>query len=153
MSAVLDPRLEFSPMMATDLAVVAAAEVPLYEFPWTQTNFSDSLVAGYSAWVVRLGAELVGYAVMMVVVDEAHILNISVVHDWQRQGYGTRLLDFLIFTARRAGVGTVFLEVRPTNHAARALYGRRGFRQIGVRRGYYPAAWGREDALVMSIRI
>lgn len=153
MSAVLDPRIEIAPLTAIDLDAVAAAEIPLYEFPWTRTNFSDSLDAGYSAWIMRMGHDLIGYAVMMLVVDEAHVLNISVVREWQRQGYGTRLLDYLVFTARRAGAGTVFLEVRPSNSAARALYGRRGFRQIGVRRGYYPAVRGREDALVMSIHI
>lgn len=153
MSAVLQPRLDFAPMTAIDLDAVAAAEIPLYEFPWTRTNFSDSLAAGYSAWVMRLGQDLVGYAVMMVVIDEAHILNLSIAREWQRQGNGMRLLDFLIRTARLAGVQTLFLEVRPSNSAARALYGRRGFRQIGVRRGYYPATWGREDALVMTVRL
>lgn len=153
MSAVLQPRLEFAPMTAIDLDAVAAAEIPLYEFPWTRTNFSDSLAAGYSAWVMRVGQDLVGYAVMMLVIDEAHILNLSIAREWQRQGNGMRLLDFLIHTARLARVQTLFLEVRPSNSAARALYGRRGFRQIGVRRGYYPAAWGREDALVMTVRI
>ena len=150
MSALLNEQLRYVPMEPEDVDRVAAVDRTLYEFPWSRGNFSDSLRAGYSAWVCRLGGALVGYAVMMLVLDEAHLLNISIRRDWQRRGYGAMLLDYLMGVGRQAGAASLFLEVRPSNEAARALYRRVGFRQIGVRRGYYPAAWGREDALVLK---
>jgi [ribosomal protein S18]-alanine N-acetyltransferase len=150
MSALLAEQLRYVPMAVQDLDRIAAVERTLYDFPWSRTNFSDSLAAGYSTWVCRLGSAFVGYAVMMLVVDEAHLLNISIGRGWQRHGYGRRLLDYLAAVARQAGATSMFLEVRPSNVAGLALYRSGGFRQIGVRRGYYPAAWAREDALVLK---
>jgi [ribosomal protein S18]-alanine N-acetyltransferase len=149
MSAVLSEQLRCVPMTEDDLDAVAAMESMLYEFPWSRGNFNDSLVAGYSTWTFRLGGALLGYAVMMLVLDEAHLLNISVHSAWQRRGYGRLLLGHLEAVARRSGAHCVFLEVRPSNVSGRGLYAGSGYRQIGVRRGYYPSAWGREDALVL----
>jgi len=150
MSAVLAPKLRFVPMMEDDLDTVAELERTLYEFPWSRGNFSDSLAAGYSAWMFRRDQALVGYAVMMQVLDEAHLLNISIHRSWQRRGYGRLLLAHLEAVARRDGSNCMFLEVRPSNVSGRGLYGGSRYRQIGVRRGYYPSAWGREDALVLK---
>lgn len=150
MSARLAEQLEYQPMAGEHLDAVAALEQTLYEYPWNRANFADSLAAGYSTWVCALGRALVGYAVMMVVLDEAHLLNISIDPDWQRRGYGRRFLDHLNLVARHAGARSMFLEVRPSNAAGRALYECGEFRLIGVRRGYYPAAHGREDALVLK---
>lgn len=141
----------FVPMQESDLAWVAAQDRLLYPFPWSEGNFSDSMSAGYSCWMMLDGSAPVGYAVLMRVIDEAHILNISVVADRQRGGLGRRLLDHLASTARDAGATQLFLEVRPSNTAALALYARAGFETIGRRKGYYPAAGGREDALVMRL--
>lgn len=150
MSAVLAEALALAPMQPGDLDEVVAAEKMLFEFPWSRGNFRDSLVAGYSAWVCRGGASLVGYAVMMMVVDEAHVLNLSVHPAWQRRGYGRMLLEHLCAVARQMNASSMYLEVRPSNSAARALYRRSGFEVVGHRRGYYPARGGREDALVMT---
>ena len=150
MSAVLAPRIEMLPMNANDLDGVLAIENAVYPFPWTRGNFADSLAAGYSAWVCRIGGELVGYAVIMMVLDEAHLLNISVDQSRHGMGFGARLLRHAMSVARTLGARMLLLEVRPSNSAALALYRHFGFAQIGVRRGYYPAKSGREDALVMT---
>lgn len=144
-------RLEFVPMNGDDLDWVTHHERELHAFPWTHGNFSDSFAAGYSTWIARRGIQRVGYAVVMMVLDEAHLLNISVVRDAQRQGIGRAMLDHIIESARRSGAQQMFLEVRPSNLPALTMYETFGFRQIGRRRGYYPAEEGREDALVMRL--
>lgn len=146
-------ELNFAPMLDSDLEWVAIQDVRLYPYPWTAGNFADSMRSGYSCWTMRDGLERVGYAVLMMVLDEAHILNISVLAERQGQGLGRRLLAHLYDVARQAGARQVFLEVRPSNTAALALYERAGFETVGRRKGYYPAASGREDALVMRSRL
>lgn len=150
MSAVLVPAIEKLPMRLDDVDDVLAIEEDLYPFPWTRGNFVDSIVSGYSAWGYRLDGELVGYFVLMLAVDEAHLLNISVAAQRQRLGFGACLLDHAMQAARQAGATSLLLEVRPSNEKALAFYRRFGFQQIGVRRGYYPAVQGREDALVLK---
>jgi ribosomal-protein-alanine N-acetyltransferase len=150
MNALLEPRPDLLPMNLADLDDVLKIEYCVYSFPWSRRNFSDSLSSSYGCWVCRLGGELVGYLVYMMVVDEAHLLNIGVAEKWQGRGFGARLLRHAMERARQGGALTLMLEVRPSNLAALALYRHFGFRQIGVRRGYYPAAQGREDALVLT---
>jgi ribosomal-protein-alanine N-acetyltransferase len=101
--------------------------------------------------VLAHGRELVGYGVVMIGVQEAHLLNLSVRREWQRRGLGRQLLEHFLEVALEAGARRMFLEVRPSNAAARALYAARGFQEIAVRRGYYPAAGGREDAILMGL--
>ncbi len=137
-------------MQPGDIDAIMAIEEMIYPFPWTRGNFTDSLASGYSAWVCLLEGAMVGYAVMMPAVDEAHLLNISIAADRQRAGLGGELLEFLFATARAAGATRMLLEVRPSNASGGGLYRRYGFREIGRRRGYYPAHGGREDALVME---
>lgn len=150
MSAVLAPQVEMLPMNARDLDDVLAIENAVYPFPWTRGNFADSLSAGYSAWVCRIGGELVGYAVVMMVLDEAHLLNISVDRHRQGMGFGARLLRHAMAVARTLGARSLLLEVRPSNERALTLYRHFGFVRIGVRKAYYPAHEGREDALVLT---
>lgn len=140
---------DFVPMFEQDLDWVSAREQELHPFPWTRGNFVDSLGAGYSCWLMKVQGRPVGYAVMMLVLDEAHLLDISVDRGAQRTGNGMALLDHLRSEARRNGAAQFFLEVRPSNEAALALYRKAGFEHIGRRRGYYPAVDGREDAIVM----
>jgi len=142
--------VEYFPMAEPDLDAVAALEAGLQPFPWTRGNFADSLHAGYSAWVARLGGELIGFSVVMRVLDEAHLLNIGVAEKYQGQGHGARLLRNAMEAARMAGILRMFLEVRPSNERAVELYRHFGFQQLGVRRDYYPATVGREDALVFE---
>ena len=151
MSAVLkdDPRLAV--MRYGDLDEVLAIEGAIYSHPWTRGNFSDSLRAGYQCRTWRAGRELVGYFILAVAAGEAHLLNLSVAAGLQRRGHGSALLGQVLQMARGRDATMVFLEVRPTNDPAKALYGRFGFRQVGLLRDYYPAHQGREDALVLSL--
>lgn len=141
---------EFFPMNSHDLDSVTAVESEIQLFPWTRGNFADSLKSGHSVWVCKVGGELIGFAVLMLVIDEAHLLNIGVSPRYQGQGFGARLLRHTMAVARTHGANTLFLEVRPSNERAVDLYRHFGFRQIGLRRGYYPAAIGREDGLVFD---
>ncbi|HET7774741.1 MAG TPA: ribosomal protein S18-alanine N-acetyltransferase [Azospira sp.] len=141
--------LEFLPMNLKELDQVLAIEERVYSHPWTRGNFADSMKAGYSCWVAREGGSLVGYLVLMPSLDETHLLNISVAAEKQGRGYGARLLRFAMEVSRHGGAGTMLLEVRPSNAKALALYENYGFQVIGRRKGYYPAAPGREDALVL----
>ncbi|MDK9726159.1 MAG: ribosomal protein S18-alanine N-acetyltransferase [Sterolibacteriaceae bacterium MAG5] len=150
MNAVLVPRLDFMPMAAADVPAIMETENRIYPFPWSAGNFADSLASGHSAWVCREAGAMVGYAVMMLVLDEAHLLNISVAAERQRGGLGSRLLEFLFEEAKAHGAARMFLEVRPSNASGLGLYRRFGFAEIGRRRGYYPAHDGREDAIVMA---
>lgn len=151
MSAVLKDLPSMRPMRLGDVRAVAAVEQDIYPHPWTLGNFRDSLQAGYSCWVMECAGALVGYGVLMVGVQEAHLLNLSVARAWQRRGFGRRLLHHFIDLARSCEAQRLFLEVRPSNLAARALYAANGFRQLYVRRGYYPADQGREDAILMGL--
>jgi [ribosomal protein S18]-alanine N-acetyltransferase len=126
-------------------------EPHLYSHPWTRGNFSDSLQAGYSCWVMECAGELVGYGVLMIGVREAHLLNISIAGEWQAKGYGRTFLEHFIAMARHYEAEHLLLEVRPSNLPARRLYASMGFQEITVRRGYYPAASGREDAILMGL--
>jgi [ribosomal protein S18]-alanine N-acetyltransferase len=151
MSAVLQPRQGFEPMGEGDLAPVIEIEQRIYAFPWTLGNFRDSIRAGYSCWVCRGGEGLFGYAVLMLAAGEAHLLNLTIDSPFQKRGHGSRLLQHLVRTARDGRAHVLFLEVRPSNAAGLGLYARHGFRQIGVRRDYYPAQVGRENALVFAL--
>ncbi|HZT63397.1 MAG TPA: ribosomal protein S18-alanine N-acetyltransferase [Burkholderiales bacterium] len=153
MSAVLRPVPAFEPMRESDLRAVLEIEETIYEFPWTLGNFRDSLRAGYACRVIREGRRVIGYAVLMLAAGEAHLLNLSVAAQSQRRGYGRSLLDNVVLAARENKAKVLFLEVRPTNEVGQRLYGGYGFRQIGVRRGYYPARKGREDALVLALEL
>lgn len=153
MSAVLNRTPAFEPMRPEEIDAVLAVEQRAYPFPWSRANFADSLAAGYSAWTCRVGGELVGYAVLMLVLDEAHLLNVTVVPEWQRHGYGLLIMHHLFGVARTHGAKRMFLEVRPSNAPGQGLYARLGFEMIGRRRGYYPAGEGREDAVVMALTL
>ena len=146
----LNLAAEFFPMNERDLDAVAALESTLQVFPWSRGNFADSLEAGYSVWVLRLGGDLIGFSVVMSVLDEAHLLTIGVCKRYQGQGYGARLLRHAMECARLGGAHKLFLEVRPSNERAVELYRHFGFKQIGTRKGYYPAVVGREDALIFD---
>jgi len=133
-----------------DLDEVLAIEYRVYPFPWGRGNFTDSMSSGYSCWVCRVSGELVGYFVVMLAVDEAHLLNIAIAEKRQGLGFGARLLRQAMRVAQASGGTLMLLEVRPSNEQALSLYRHFGFKQIGVRRGYYPADGGREDALVLT---
>jgi len=143
------PRL--GRMHVNDLPEVLVIENDVYPYPWTRGNFLDSLYSGYETWTLReASGALAGYFLLMLGVDEAHLLNISVRRDLHGQGIGKQLLDKVADIAREKTMSSVLLEVRPSNERALKVYQRYGFVQIGVRKGYYPAVSNtREDALVM----
>src|SRR5450432_2478981 len=143
MSAVLSEAPVFRPMRTADVDAILVIELDIYAHPWTAGNFRDSLQAGYSCWVMECIGYMAGYGVLMLGVDEAHLLNLSVAADWQRRGLGRTLLHHFIHIARDCEAQRMFLEVRPSNDAARALYADSGFRELHVRRNYYPAEAGR----------
>ena len=137
------------PMQPVHLPAVLAAEAQLHFAPWSVANFTDSLAAGHEAWVLLDADELQAYAVVLRVLDEAHLLNISVLPHAQRQGLGKFFLRWLHHHAAGSGAHNFFLEVRASNVAAQALYRRLAYERIGTRRRYYAAPEGREDAVVM----
>jgi [ribosomal protein S18]-alanine N-acetyltransferase len=151
MSAVLKDVPQLMAMREPDLEEVLAIENAIYTHPWTRGNFADSLRAGYECRTLRRGRELLGYFVLMVAAGEAHLLNLSIAALHQRSGHGSFLLRQAAGLARGLGARGLFLEVRPSNRAAQGLYTRFGFRKVAVRRGYYPARSGREDALVLTL--
>ncbi len=153
MSAVLKDAPRLVPMREADLAEVMPIEGAVYSHPWTRGNFVDSLRAGYQCWTWRVGSELAGYFILLVAAGEGHLLNLSVAAPLQRLGHGSALLKEAMRMARARGALHVFLEVRPSNLGAKALYSRFGFRQVAVRPGYYPAHAGREDALVLTLAL
>lgn len=153
MSAQLKPAVIYRPMQKDDLDAIMAIEPKIYSHPWSRGNFADSLKSGYSCWVVELDGEVIGYGVLMVVLDEAHLLNISVAKAYQGRGLGRMLLDHFIEVAKRHGGQMMFLEVRPSNTSAIGLYESMGFNEFSVRKGYYPAENGREDAVLMGLAL
>ncbi|GAB3098443.1 ribosomal protein S18-alanine N-acetyltransferase [Lysobacter terrae] len=145
--------LALRPMRENDLPAVQLIESRAYEFPWTVGIFRDCLRADYPAWIAHHEGRIVGYFLMSIAAGEAHVLNICVAPEMQGLGHGRRLLHALLQLARGRGVARVFLEVRPSNGNAIALYHDEGFNEIGRRPRYYPAKDGREDALVMAMEL
>ena len=139
-------------MTFSDLPEVLAIERKNYQFPWEEDIFRDCFKAGYSCWVCEEQDKVLGYSLITIAVGEAHILNISVDPAEQKQGIGRKMLENLIEVAR-GKAETVFLEVRPSNPAAMALYEDMGFNEIGVRKDYYPAENGREDAIMLALQL
>lgn len=136
-----------------DLDAVMEIESSAYDFPWTQGIFRDCLRVGYCCWCYEIDGLIQGYGVMSVAAGESHILNISVRPESQRQGIGSKLMKHFLQLARRHDADTVMLEVRPSNKLAIKLYEKLGFNEIGVRRNYYPAHRGREDALLLALSL
>jgi ribosomal-protein-alanine N-acetyltransferase len=137
-------------MNEADLTDVIEIERRSYPYPWTRMIFSDCLRAGYSCWVCERQAIIEGYAVLSVAAGESHLLNLCVRAEVQRQGIGRKLLNHMTSVARGHGAEVIFLEVRYSNKSALELYRKNGFNELGVRNDYYPAAAGREDALILA---
>ncbi len=165
MNAILKPvqalEAQFESMTVASLDTVVQIEKDAYGHPWSRGNFTDSLDAGYQAQLLTGGSgqatTLLGYFVAMKGVDEVHLLNITVTPVHQRQGWARVMLDALALWSRGQGAQWLWLEVRISNVRARAIYERYGFREVGLRRNYYPAGGSgpsaREDAVVMSFAL
>jgi ribosomal-protein-alanine N-acetyltransferase len=147
---LLLPEVLIRPMRASDVAEVVAIERASYQFPWSEGIFRDCLRVGYLCRVVTVERQVLAYGVMSFGAGEAHILNLCVSEAYRCRGVGKRLLGALVERAAAAGMAEAFLEVRPSNTAAIRLYLALGFEQVGMRRGYYQAVGGREDAAVLK---
>ncbi len=151
MSAVLkQATIVFRPMSEVDLEKVMKIEEGVYEFPWSIGIFQDCLRVGYCCWILEQGDKVSGYGIMSVLAGEAHILNLCIKSDLQQNGLGKEMLDYLIDLAKVHNADVMFLEVRPSNSQALKIYKRSGFDEVGNRKDYYPAKFGREDAVILA---
>jgi ribosomal-protein-alanine N-acetyltransferase len=146
MSALVEIRT----MSYADLKSVISVEKKAYPHPWTLGIFRDCLRIGYNAWVMTLDKEIIGYGIVMLSPGEAHILNICIEPDFQKKGLGRYLLRHILKKSKQTDVDMVLLEVRRSNTTAQQLYQSEGFHELGVRKAYYPADSGREDAIILA---
>ncbi len=147
------PKFGFRRMLEDDVPAVAEAERAGYAYPWSEGIFRDCLRAGYICRVADVDGLLVGYGILSVGAGEAHILNLCIRPEYRCRGMGGKMLTHLTDLARASGAADLFLEVRPSNVGAVRLYQSAGFQQVGIRRGYYQADTGREDAVVMRLAL
>lgn len=147
------PASRLRDMTLADVDAVLRIEQQAHSHPWTRGNFNDSLANGHICKVVEIENEIVGYALLMPALSEVQLLDISIARAYQRTGLGEKLLGEIMSLARMLKFERIILEVRVSNFAANALYQKAGFSQIGLRRDYYPASNGREDAIVMEYKL
>ena len=146
---IAEPPVTVRAMTHDDLAMVSDIERRSYDFPWSHGVFRDCLLAGYSCLVLEREARVIGYGILSIAAGEAHILNLCVDPAYRSHGYGERMLNEILLQSRAASVREIFLEVRPSNDAALALYRKKGFHKVANRPAYYQAREGREDAAVL----
>lgn len=138
-------------MCVEDLVAVVENETRAYVYPWTHGIFKDCLASGYDCRIASYKQHIVGHAVMTSAVGESHLLNVCIKRDQQGNGLGRIFMGHVVERARALGARVLYLEVRPTNVVALRLYESLGFREIGVRKDYYPSSVGREDANVLAL--
>jgi len=138
-------------MVEADLEKVMQIETASYDIPWTRKNFEDCLNDKNDCVLLISGQHTIGHAIVSYVLDEAHLLNICVDPRYAGKGFGRLFLQSLIRVAREKKCVMFFLEVRASNHRAMGLYQSEGFNEVGLRKGYYPAPNGREDAVLMTL--
>ncbi len=154
MSAILKyPEVRFRSMTEADLDAVKAIESRAYDYPWTEGIFRDCLRVGYCCWLCEENDSIAGYAVMSIGAGESHILNVCIRPESRRCGLGRTLLAHMLDIARARKADIAVLEVRPSNHAALKLYQDMGFNEVGMRKAYYPAAQGKEDAVILALEL
>ena len=145
--------MQFSDFKENDLSAIGLIENEVHAYPWTQGNFLDSIKSNHACLMMKLNEEIIGYTVMMFVLDECHLLNISIKKSMQKKGYGSHLLKEVIRQANLAHAKTIYLEVRASNQTAIHLYDKHGFNEMSIRKDYYRAREGREDAVLMGLVI
>ena len=152
MSSIISPQDQFFArnMRYSDVDLVVSNETIAYKYPWTKQNFIDCLQSGYQCWVLADKQKIIAHGVISIAIWDAHLLTICVHPQFQRLGFGRRMLILLLDRAAKLNSSECFLEVRISNETAISLYKSIGFDAIGSRKGYYPAAQGREDAIIMS---
>ncbi len=146
-------ELRVRAMQLDDVESVHAQEIRNYEHPWTPGIIKDCIKTGYECMQLLLEDRLIGYYVLQVAANEAHLLNICIDKPLQNKGYALQLLRIAIKSAVKLQATELFLEVRPSNRRAIKLYEGMGFNEIGLRPNYYDASHGREDAIVMALNL
>ncbi len=146
-------RIQFRPMTAQDINAVMEVEKSVYPYPWTKGIFADCIRVNYECWVATESNEVIAHAILSVAAGESHILNLAVDKRNQKQGTGKQLLQHMVDIARLKSADMIMLEARPSNTAAIQLYEAIGFNEIGVRKDYYPADNGKEDALLFAMQL
>ena len=149
----LHKYLDFRALSASDIVDILEIEERAYEFPWSENIFRDCIKSDYLCYAISMHQNFSGYLIVSTILDEAHLLNICLSKEWQAQGLGSSVLFWLFDELKRKKINKIFLEVRPTNLRALALYNKLGFETIGIRKDYYPAQGGREDALAMMLNL
>jgi len=150
---IAEPPVTIRPMSHDDLPLVSDIERRSYDFPWSHGVFRDCLLAGYHCVVLDREGRAAGYGILSIAAGEAHILNLCVDPNYRSYGYGERMLDQILLHARSADVREIFLEVRPSNQTALALYRKKGFHLVANRPAYYQAQEGREDAAILAKKL
>lgn len=152
---MVEHTLQFRLMTEADLDTVCRLEERAYTFPWSRAIIGGCTTVPYRIWLGSIPgvSPHVCQAFVSVAVGEAHILNLAVDPAWQGQGLGSALLRQCIDDASAQGAAQLFLEVRESNAPAIQMYLANGFNELGRRRGYYPTANGREDALVFGLQL
>lgn len=153
MNTTEQQMVEIRKMQPSDLNRIILIEREIFLFPWSLGNFADSIEAGYICQVLQQTDTLMGYGIMMMSPEEAHVLTLGIAANWQKKGWGKKLLQHFIDYAKDENAKSMFLDVRESNHGAAQLYKQMGFQHIATRKGYYPAMCGREDALVMQLML
>ena len=153
LQAAADAHVVIRRMVEADVPKVAESERLGYAFPWSEGIFRDCIRAGYHCRVIELDEQFAAYAVLSTGAGEAHVLNVCVRPEYRFRGLGRRMMEHLFDVARACGAHVLFLEVRPSNVTAVRLYESLGLQQVGLRRGYYQAEQGREDAIVMRLSL
>jgi ribosomal-protein-alanine N-acetyltransferase len=152
--AAPDLKVQLLTLSESDLDRVVAVEQTVYSHPWTLGNFKDALKSGYAAFKLEAGEHLIGYLVAMQVIDEVHLLNITLAPAFQRQGWAHAMLQFLNLWSMQKEAQCLWLEVRQSNERALKLYKAFGFEQVGLRKDYYPESrTSRESAVVMRMSV
>lgn len=147
------PALSFRRMKVDDIDTVMSVETQVYAYPWTEGIFNDCIRVGYDCWLGLIEDKIIAHAVISVAAGESHILNISIDPKLQNKGIGKQFIEHLVDIARSKGASVIMLEVRPSNVLAINCYSATGFNEIGCRKNYYPAADGKEDALLFAREI
>ena len=152
MSSIISPQDQFFArnMRYSDVDLVVSNETIAYKYPWTKQNFIDCLQSGYQCWVLADKQKIIAHGVISIAICDSHLLTLCVHPQFQRLGFGRRMLILLLDRAAKLSSSECFLEVRISNETAISLYKSIGFDAVGSRKGYYPAAQGREDAIIMS---
>ncbi len=150
MNTELSALVEIRTMSYSDLKAVIVVEEKAYPYPWTLGIFRDCLRIGYNAWVMTLDQDVIGYGIVMLSPGEAHILNICIDPEYQKKGLGRHLLRHILKKSNQTDIDMILLEVRRSNAGAQQLYQSEGFHELGVRKAYYPAEKGREDAIILA---